>query len=144
MSGERDRVDIVRRFFELLRAKDIDAWADLWAPSGRIIVVYPPEGFASTIDGKDAIVGGFRPLFATYDTFDCELTGIYPAADSDAVTVEYDVHATLRDGTVYRNRNITVFRFDGDLISEYHDYFDPRLFQKVVDALPGQSRPSRR
>jgi uncharacterized protein len=60
------------------------------------------------------------------------------------VTVEYDVDATLRDGTVYRNHNITVFRFDAELISEYHDYFDPRLFQSVVDVLPGQSRLSPR
>jgi uncharacterized protein len=135
-SGEPDRVGVVRRFFDLLRAKDIDAWGELWAESGRILVFYPPDGFASSIDRRDTIVTGFRTLFANFDTFDPELTAVYPAADSDAVTVEYDAHATLRDGTVYRNRNIAVFRFDGGLITTYHDYFDPRLFQKVVDALP--------
>jgi uncharacterized protein len=41
----------------------------------------------------------------------------------------------LRDGTEYRNHNIAIFRFDGGRISAYHDYFDPRLFQTVVDAL---------
>jgi uncharacterized protein len=39
-------------------------------------------------------------------------------------------------GTVYTNENIAVFRFRDGLISEYHDYFDPRRFQTVVDALP--------
>lgn len=132
----RDRVGVVRRFFELMRAKDIDAWGELWAPSGRILVPYPPDGFAPSIDGKEAIVAGFRTLFANFDTFDYELTAVHPAAGSDAVTVEYEVDARLRDGTLYRNRNIAVFHFDGDLITAYHDYFDPRLFQRVVDALP--------
>jgi hypothetical protein len=52
------------------------------------------------------------------------------------VTVEYDVQATLRDGTEYSNSNIAVFHIGGDLIGAYHDYFDPRRFQTVVDALP--------
>jgi uncharacterized protein len=29
-----------------------------------------------------------------------------------------------------------VFLFEDGLIREYHDYFDPRRFQVVVDALP--------
>jgi ketosteroid isomerase-like protein len=38
-------------------------------------------------------------------------------------------------GTEYTNDNIAVFRFRDGLIAEYHDYFDPRRFQAVVDAL---------
>jgi ketosteroid isomerase-like protein/fermentation-respiration switch protein FrsA (DUF1100 family) len=133
--GPGGRLGLVRRFFDLMHAKDIDAWGDLWAEAGRIVVPYPPEGFPTSIDGRDTIVANFRTLFAGFDTFDYELTGVHPAADSDAVTVEYDVHAVLRDGTEYRNHNIAIFRFDGGRISAYHDYFDPRLFQTVVDAL---------
>lgn len=44
--------------------------------------------------------------------------------------------ATLVGGLRYTNRNIAVFRFDDGLIGAYHDYFDPRRFQAVVDALP--------
>jgi hypothetical protein len=42
----------------------------------------------------------------------------------------------LTDGTEYTNDNIAVFRFEDGLISAYHDYFDPRRFQTVVDAVP--------
>jgi ketosteroid isomerase-like protein len=52
------------------------------------------------------------------------------------VIVEYKPRATLVDGTVYTNSNIAVFRFENGLVSAYHDYFDPRRFQVVVDALP--------
>jgi ketosteroid isomerase-like protein len=125
----------VHQFFALLGRKDIDAWAKLWAPDGRIIVFYPLEGFPATIEGREEIVAGFRDLLAAFDTFESELTGLYPAADSDAICVEYRNRATLLDGTVYTNDNIAVFRFTDGLISAYHDYFDPRRFQAVVEAL---------
>ena len=125
-----------RQFFELLRNRDIEAWGELWHEQGRIDVIYTPDGFAPVIEGREDILAGFRALFANFDTFEPELTGVYPAADSDAVVVEYHVRATLLDGTEYTNDNIAVFRFRDELISEYHDYFDPRRFQVVVDALP--------
>jgi ketosteroid isomerase-like protein len=83
-----DRLAIVRVFFDLLRVKDIAAWADLWADDSRIIVPYPPTGFGTSLDGKAAILEAFRVLFANFVSFDCNLTGLYPAADSDAVCVE--------------------------------------------------------
>jgi len=122
-------------FFDLLGQKDIDRWGELWHENGTITVPYPLEGFPDRIEGKDVILSGFRDLFANFESFASELTGIYPAADSDAVCVEYRNRAVLTDGTVYTNENIAVFRFEDGLISEYHDYFDPRRFQIVVDAL---------
>jgi ketosteroid isomerase-like protein len=134
-AGSEQRVEIVRRFFQLLGRKEIDAWANLWREEARIIVPYPPEGFPSAIEGKAEIIAGFRDLFANFETFESELTAIYPAADSDAVCVEYRNRATLVGGAEYANENIAVFRFEDGLFRAYHDYFDPRRFQAVVDAL---------
>lgn len=131
--ANNDNTWVARRFFALLSAKDVDSWAQLWAPDARILVPYPPDGFAPSIDGRDAIVGGFRELFASFRSFDTVLTGVYPSADSDAVTVEYLVDAVLGSGARYTNTNIAVFRFRDRAITEYHDYFDPRRFQLVVD-----------
>jgi uncharacterized protein len=130
-------VDTARRFFDLLRAKDVETWGELWHELGKISVPYPPEGFPATIEGRAEILAGFRDLFDNFASFDPELTGVYPAADSDAVVVEYHVRAMLLDGTEYTNDNIAVFLFQDGLIVDYHDYFDPRRFQVVVDALPG-------
>jgi ketosteroid isomerase-like protein len=129
-------LEAVRQFFELMHRKEIDVWAELWAEDGRIIVPYPPAGFGTSIDGKAAILTAFRGLFGNFESFDYAITGLYPAADSDAVCVEYTVRATLVGGTEYTNQNIAVFRFENGLIAAYHDYFDPRRFQTVVDALP--------
>jgi ketosteroid isomerase-like protein len=125
----------VRRFYELLKTQDIDGWGELWHPSARLVVLYPAEGFPSVIEGKDSIVAGFRDLIGIYESYESELTRLYPAADSDAVCVEYSVRAQLVGGDEYTNENIAVFLFDDDLIREYRDYFDPRRFQMVVDAL---------
>jgi len=130
-----DYVKVVQAFYELLSHKDVDQWATLWHPDGKIIVPYPVEGFAPTIEGRDTIVEGFRGLMGNYETFDSTLTAIYPAADSDAVCVEYQNQARLINGVEYTNDNIAVFRFRDGLIIAYHDYFDPRRFQVVVDAL---------
>lgn len=125
----------VRSFFELLCKKDIDAWIQLWHPDAKILVFYPPEGFGSSIQGASAISSAFRGLFNNFQSFDAVISDIYPAADSDAVVVEYRNRAILRNGSEYTNSNIAVFRFRQGLISAYHDYFDPRRFQEVVDAL---------
>jgi ketosteroid isomerase-like protein len=133
-----DRVRKIRHFFDFLEAKDIPAWSGLWHDQGTILVFYPLDGFPRTIEGRINIVSGFETLFSNFDRFEPRLTGVYPAADSDAVCVEYSVRATLRNGTSYANDNIAVFRFQDGLVRWYHDYFDPRRFQAVVDALPAR------
>ncbi len=128
-------VRAARRFYDLLSAKDIDTWIDLWHEQGRILIPYPPEGFDATIDGKDRILTAFKGMFGNYETFQSTVTAVYPAADSDAVCVEYTNRAVLTGGVEYTNTNIAVFKFQDGLIIAYHDYFDPRRFQTVVDAL---------
>jgi ketosteroid isomerase-like protein len=129
-------LDTVRRFYELLARKEVEQWGELWHPEGTILIPYPPEGFADTLSGKETIVAAFHGLMANYDSFDSTLTALYPSADSESVVVEYTNDAKLLDGTVYTNSNIAVFRFTDGLVRWYHDYFDPRRFQVVVDALP--------
>jgi uncharacterized protein YndB with AHSA1/START domain/ketosteroid isomerase-like protein len=129
-------VRAIHRFFELMKSKDIDGWARLWADDGAIWVCYPPAGFPDSIKGRDQIVAGFRQLFRHFGTYDYRIKSTYQTTDPDVVIVEWNVSATLPGrGTTYRGNNITVFRFRHGLIADYHDYFDPRKFQIVVDAL---------
>ncbi|MER8820723.1 hypothetical protein NKH70_13020 [Mesorhizobium sp. M0991] len=63
LDSERTRnLETVRKFFDLMHRKDIEAWGDLWAEDGRILVFYPPAGFGNSIDGKAAILAAFRIL----------------------------------------------------------------------------------
>jgi uncharacterized protein len=129
-------VAAIDAFFQRMRDKDIDAWAQLWRPDAQIIVEYPPEGFPSEIIGKDEIVSGFRNLFARYSSFDATIRTLYETVDPNVIIVEWDVRAVLaKAGEVYRGNNITVFKFEGGLIRTYHDYFNPLKFDLVVRAL---------
>jgi uncharacterized protein len=130
-------VDIVHRFFELMRAKDIDAWGELWAEDCRIIVPYPPEGFPTRIEGKAELLLGFRRLFSNFETYDYEIRALYRTDNPDVVVVQWLVTATIAStGALYECDNITVFHFEGGRIVEYHDYFHPDRFGAVVAALP--------
>lgn len=131
------RAGAVRRFFELLQERDFQAWGELWHEHGTLTMPYAPQGFASLIEGRGEIAAAYRRLFAVYEKAETELTGVHPAVGSDTVCVQYKVRATLRGGSAYAGENIALFRFRDGLISACHDYFDPRRFQDVVDALPG-------
>lgn len=138
--SELDPVDVVHRFFALLHDKNIDAWSELWHPDGTILVFYPADGFPTKITGRDDITAGFRGLFGdVFDAYTATITAVYPVESSSTVVVEYSNDSTLADGRVYTNDNIAVFRFEDGLIRWYHDYFDPRRFQLVVDFLNAKS-----
>ncbi|HSW81613.1 MAG TPA: nuclear transport factor 2 family protein [Candidatus Saccharimonas sp.] len=132
---QKPHTELVKKFYQLLSENRIPEWLELWHDDGKIIVPYPAKGFAPLIDGKDAIRTTFNGLFDNFERFDSNITGIYDDPDTNAVCVEYKNDAMLKNGTPYTNDNIAVFIFRDGLISEYHDYFDPRRFQTVVDAL---------
>jgi uncharacterized protein len=128
-------IDVIHRFFDCMRRKDIDAWINLWAEDARILVPYPPQGadFPPSIDGREAILPGFQQLFAHFASYDADVHTIYPSLDPDVLIVEWSVEAHLVEGLVYRGDNITVFRFDHGKLRYYHDYFNPEKFRAVVE-----------
>ncbi|MEX1656934.1 nuclear transport factor 2 family protein [Streptomyces pseudovenezuelae] len=126
----------VHRFFASLREKDIEAWGELWHERGAITLAQPVEGYPSRIERKDDIVAACRKLFTTCEALDAELTGVHPAVNSDAVCVQYTVHAKLVSGAAYTNDHIAVFRFEDGLIRAFHDSFDARRLKDAVDAPP--------
>ena len=132
-----DAISTVRSFFEYMHAKNIDAWADLWHNDARIIVEYQPQGFPPLIEGREQIIPGFRQLFSNFETYDYEITALYETVDANRIIVEWNVAAKLKsNGDVYEGNNITVFILRDGKIFEYHDYFNPEKFAKVVDQLP--------
>jgi uncharacterized protein len=131
-----ENVTAINAFFQRMREKDIDAWAQLWHPNARIVVEYPPAGFPSEINGRDKIVSGFRDLFAHFASYDATIRALYETLDRSIIVVEWDVRAVLAKASeVYHGNNITVFKFEGGLIRTYHDYFNPLKFELVVRAM---------
>ena len=131
--AQERNVRAARTFFDLLQRMDVEAWSALWHEAARIIVFYPPAGFPGEIAPRAEIVKGFRTLLSIFETFDPEITALYPAADSDAVVVEYRPRATLgrRNGLHQReHRGVPVRGRADPRIS--------RLFRPA--AVPGRGR----
>ncbi len=120
-----------------MHKKDIEAWGRLWNENAVILVLYPPKGFPTEIKGlSNQILPGFKQLFAKFETYDYSIKEIYPTTNPEVIIVEWEVTATIKNKEItYNGQNITVFKFGNDKISEYHDYFNPILFQLVVDNL---------
>jgi ketosteroid isomerase-like protein len=78
-------VRAVHQFFELMKSKDIDGWAKLWADDGKILVCYPPQGFPDSINGRDQIVAGFRQLFGHFGTYSYQIKSTYITTDPDVI-----------------------------------------------------------
>lgn len=130
-------INIVKIFFEFMHKKDIESWGKLWNEDASIIIPYPAKDFPNKITGLSTqILPGFKDLFSKFDTYDYEIKEIYPSTDPEIVIVEWNVKATLKNkDIVYNGQNITVFKLKNGKINQYHDYFNPNLFQIVVDNL---------
>ncbi|MFE1442317.1 nuclear transport factor 2 family protein [Streptomyces sp. NPDC058739] len=89
-----------RRFFGLLREKDLDGWRALWHASAEVPDPFPEHG-----------------------TFDAEPVAVHPAVDSAAVCVEYRVPGRPVGGVPGRPADgVAVLRFRDGLVTEWHDY----------------------
>ena len=120
--------------------KDIARWGTLWDEHGSILTPYPVAGFPTKVEGKAQIVAGFEQLFASFVTYDSQITQMYPTLDPDVIVVEWSVSAELRaTGKMYQSDNIIVFKFQQGRISENYDYFNPEKFQVVIDAMKASS-----
>jgi ketosteroid isomerase-like protein len=94
--------DVATRYFECVRAKDIDGWMALFAEDALYML---PDG--SEFAGKEAIRAFQEKVFGSGSPFPTPLSLI---ASDNAIAAE--VEARLPDGTTRRTTN--VYHLDGE------------------------------
>jgi ketosteroid isomerase-like protein len=131
--SRRERnVATVREYFRLQDEADLDAWIELWAPSGRQRIPYAPYDFPRVIEGRDRLESLYRELYAGYRTIEVDAE-IHPLVDPDMVLACWHTHAELASGGAYTNQLIGLFRFDEDgMLAELTEYFDPIAFLRAI------------
>lgn len=120
-------------FLDLLTAKDMDAWADLWAEDAVQEMPFAPDGFPRRIVGRDALIRHYAEL--------PRLTGRMEFLDriarlldgSNAVLMEYRGEIEIvPTGRRYDNVYAGLFEFDADgRIVLFREYFDPNLLSRA-------------
>lgn len=129
-------LDAYQRCLELLLAKDMDGWVDLFAEGAIFELPFAPRGYPERLEGKDAI----RDYIADYpkhiDLHDFSDVTVHATLDPDVVVVEMcsegRVVATNRP---YRMRYISVITVESGKIVRYRDYWNPLA---VTEAMGGE------
>lgn len=111
-------------FMADFQAHDLDR---LQAWFGEDSVVWAPP--AGPVRGARRIKALFRAIFGRYREIRWTIERIYPV-DERTVVYEHSSQGTLRRGTLYANRAVTILEFDANgKIARLSDFFkDTRTF----------------
>jgi uncharacterized protein len=119
------RIAIVRDFLDSIGNLDFERVGQLLAENAVMTLPFldvlpPTEGRAAIVDQLGTTVPQmFERMDFSYDEW-------YDVRDSDMVIAEYHSECPQKGGSgVYRNRYISVFRFEGDKIALYKEYLNP-------------------
>ena len=126
-------------FLDTLSAKDMDAWAALWAEDAIQQMPFAPPGFPREVRGKAALVRHYAELPGTTGRMDFLDRTARPLLDPDLVLLEYrgeiEILPTGRD---YDNVYAGLFVFDRDgKISLFREYYDPNVLSEAWAGAPG-------
>ena len=118
----------VERFLQLLSAKRMDDWIELWDDDGMQVMPYSPSGFPKLVKGKQAIAQHYSGIPAAYGRIAFLDLTLYPCSDSDLVVAQFRGEIeVLATGRPYNNRYCCLFRFRQGRILEYVEYYDPTV-----------------
>lgn len=123
--GQRQRsIATADALYRALTAKDLDAFAAVWAPDAISRMPLTPPG---EIHGRDGIVEGIGFFFMVVG----EVTmtwQVRPLLDPHEVVSTWTMEAPLLAGGVYRNRGAQIMRIHGDQIVDNTEFLDTAAF----------------
>ncbi|WP_030380340.1 MULTISPECIES: nuclear transport factor 2 family protein [unclassified Streptomyces] len=134
---ERTPEETFRRLLELLRAKDMNAVADLWAADGTAEFPFAVGDAPRELNGREAVrayLAGYPDLV---DVREIPAVTVHRTDRPDTVVVEFTAQGrTVATGEPYRLDYITVVTTHEGLITRYRDYWNPLAVASAAGALP--------
>jgi len=135
MIGAAIAKTLSRKAFDCLNKKDVEGFLAHWHDDA--VFHYPGQlSVSGDIKGKDAIRTWFKNLFEHFPTISFKVNGIYvrdifAMSPSNAVAVEFDVKATLADGSDYINNYVVLLRIKGGKTVDVREFtFDYETFRR--------------
>jgi ketosteroid isomerase-like protein len=118
--------ELVDHALELLVAKDMAAFAGLWAESGAIEFPFAPPGYPPRVEGRSAIREYLRGYPDIFDVRDITEKIVHRTADPEVVIVEFEAAGfVVATDQPYRMRYIAVITVRDGEIRHYRDYWNP-------------------
>ncbi|MBC7268464.1 MAG: nuclear transport factor 2 family protein [Streptomyces sp.] len=126
-------VRVVDDFYRALQAKDLDAFARLWAADAVYRVPVTPDGVPGQFAGREAIVAGLGGFFSLFGevrfTWDAEAM-----ADPRRVLATWEMEIELLAGGTYRNRGASIFQLEQGRIARFTEHVDTAAFLALFSA----------
>lgn len=120
-------VDLYRRSLDLLLAKDISAWVDLWADDAVMEFPFAPEGWPGKLDGREAIAAYMQAYPEHIDLHEFLDVRIHET-DLDTIIVEMrGVGRLVESGGPFDMRYIAVVTVREGKIVSCRDYWNPLM-----------------
>jgi uncharacterized protein len=119
-------------------AKDLDGFADLFAPDGVHELPFAPQGIPRRLEGRETLREYFAAITGTplkHASF--ENMTVYETADPDVIIAEYDAHGTVTStGRPYQLRYLQVVKVRDGQITLWRDYWDPLASAELLGRIP--------
>jgi ketosteroid isomerase-like protein len=123
---------VVDNFFVALETENFGMLKEVFAPDGRQLNPYVPEGFPKSFDGAEAIYKQYSTLPQNFSKMRFPRT-IYGTDDPDFFFVVFKGEIDIRAGGKYENDYLGTFRLEEGCIKEYTEYFNPIVMAKAFN-----------
>jgi uncharacterized protein len=130
--------EVFERAKQLALAKDLDGFADLFAPDGVHEAPFAPPGVPRRLQGRETLREYFTAIRQTplkHSEFR-DMT-VYETTDPEVIIAEYDAHGTVTStGRPYQLRYLQVVNVRDGQITLWRDYWNPLASAELLDRVP--------
>jgi ketosteroid isomerase-like protein len=123
---------VVDTFFVALETQQFELLKDIFAPDGKELNPYAPEGFPKSFDGAEGVCRQYSGLTANFGKMTFPRT-IYATEDPDFFFVQFKGEIEIKAGGKYENDYLGTFRLKDGKITEYTEYFNQAVMAKAFN-----------
>ncbi|OLZ63713.1 MULTISPECIES: nuclear transport factor 2 family protein [Streptomyces] len=126
MTNPMTAAELYRHGLQLLLAKDIPGWVDLWDTHGVLEFPFAPDGRPRRLEGKAAVGEYMRHYPDHIDLHDFPEVTVHQTTAPETIVVEMrGVGRLVKTDTPYDMTYIAVVTVENGLITSYRDYWNP-------------------
>lgn len=131
---------LTRRFFDLVTAKRIDAFAEIFTEDAVQENPFAPPGFPARFEGLRGMVDHYSGAVRSRRNHAFEILRVHHTLDPQVVIVQANGRSEVPEsGQVYAQHYVIVFSFRDGRIARTEEYFNPLVlvgaFGGSVDTL---------
>jgi ketosteroid isomerase-like protein len=118
--------ELLNQALDLILAKDMSGFADLWAADGTMEFPFAPPGWPDRLDGREAVREYLRDYTDAFDVKTVTERAVHETTDPEVIIAEIEIDGVLvRTGRPYERRYISVLTVRDGHIADYRDYWSP-------------------